>query len=358
MSSNKLPIQYKLDGVQFNPRDRIATGGEAVIYRGMHNGHPVAVREIVPISRSEVPREQIHSQVLREVITQWQADHPNLLRIRGVFMEGDTPLIVLPYLHGGSPMQVLGKTGDSQKLSSMLQGIVSGLKHLHHHQPPIIHGDIHPDNFMLDENGVIVLGDFGLSRIRHAQNRTHTVDRSGGKDRYIAPELYAYQAQGRATEASDTYSLAMTFLALATLEQPFSDIEFGRTAASAAKCGMRPAKPSKTQLLSGRQIDRLWPLFEKMWSRLPADRPSIAQVECELNTFVVPAFQREPFIRYSTNCRPDMTTFQGESFRGRVMSTAGVRLAGKLDGPGAGNPQPTADDMPMVQYPSTLSTSP
>jgi serine/threonine protein kinase len=299
VTSNKLPAQYKIDGVQFNPRDRIATGGEAIIYRGTHDGKPVAVREIFD---SEVSREEILSQVRREVIAQWQVDHPNLLRIKGVFMDGDTPLIVLPYLRGGNPMQVLTKTGDSRKLLFMFQGVISGLKHLHlHQQPPIIHGDIHPDNIMLDERGNIVLGDFGLSRIRHAQNRTHTIDRSGGKRRYLAPELYADLPQGRTTEASDVYSLAMTFLALATLEQPFSDVK-GHAVASAAGCGNRPAKPSKTPLLTSGQIDRLWPLLEKMWSHLPADRPSIAQVECELNTCVAPLFQRGPLAFTLSNC--------------------------------------------------------
>lgn len=78
------------------------------------------------------------------------------------------PLIVLPFLGGGNAMHAL-KTYASQntgaqarrKLSSMVRGVLdyprpsfdpcgqfqgaaSGLRHLHHHKPPIIHGDIHP----------------------------------------------------------------------------------------------------------------------------------------------------------------------------------------------------------------------
>ena len=172
------------------------------------------------------------------------------------------------------------------------QGVVNGLKHLHHHKPPIIHGDLHPDNLLLDDNGMIYLTDFGLSRIKHEKSRSQTYFRAGGKLRYAAPELEMGSARSRTTEASDIYSLAMTFSALVSLEHPFPDIEDSHDAASAARRGKRPGKPTETKLLNGRQIECLWLLLEKMWQQEPGSRSTVLQVEDELKAFITAVLHR------------------------------------------------------------------
>ena len=183
--SNNFPAQYKIDGIQLRQRDRMTAGKGALTPHGTHNGYPVVVQEIV--ARSGVSRREIYSQL----VIQWQADHPNLLRVKGVFMDGNTPLIVLPYLPGGNPMQILRDARDPQKLLFMFRGVISGVKHLHHHQrPPIIHGNIHTDNLVLDESGNVVLGQFSLSRVKYPKGPTRTTRRLGNNLHYIAPELY------------------------------------------------------------------------------------------------------------------------------------------------------------------------
>ena len=292
-----------MDGVEFNPRDRAYAGGEAVLYRGTHENQDVLLRDLCPMfDCPRVSREELDSRARREVIIQWQADHKNLLRVKGVHMDGDTPLIVLPHHEGGKVMDVLKKKGNPQLLLSILQGAISGVKHLHHQQPSMIHGDLHPENLVLDKDGNVVIIDFGLARIRHEQSRTHTTPRYGGIARYLAPELHTNPRPSpdrpppnRPTECSDVYALAMTFFALAFLEQPFSGLRFDPDPTSPPCRGRRPEKPSKARLLNNAQIDSLWSLLEKMWSHRPEDRPDIADVEIELNTVVAPYFQRETF---------------------------------------------------------------
>jgi serine/threonine protein kinase len=206
------------------------------------------------------------------------------------------------------------------------QGAVSGLKHLHNHDPPIIHGDIHPDNLLLDDNGVIFLTDFGLCRIKHEQSR-QTNAHTCGKLRYAAPELEMGVARSRTNQASDIYSLAMTFFALASIDHPFSDIEVAHEAASAARRGQRPSKPEEMRLLNARQTECFWPLLEKMWSQEPDNRLSVVQVEYELRTSITPILQRE-------------------TFRERVMSTAGARPIKKIDQPKMANPNMKVDSKP------------
>jgi len=42
--------------------------------------------------------------------------------------------------------------------------ITSALLYLHHHEPPIAHRDLGPDNVLLDNNLTSKLGDVGLAR--------------------------------------------------------------------------------------------------------------------------------------------------------------------------------------------------
>jgi len=144
----------------------------------------------------------------------------------------------------------------------------------------------------LDDDGTIQLTDFGYSRIRHHERRSLSCARTGGKWRYAAPELANDGEQGWTTEASDIYSLALTYLELATLERPFPDKnDCGVT--SMVQRGGRPAKPLKTRLLNEEQTARLWSLLEEMWDHDPTRRPAIAHVECMLKTSMSPSFPRK-----------------------------------------------------------------
>ncbi|KAF8340585.1 kinase-like domain-containing protein [Cantharellus anzutake] len=42
--------------------------------------------------------------------------------------------------------------------------MANGLHYLHSHEPPIIHGDLKPENVLISDQGEAQLCDFGLSR--------------------------------------------------------------------------------------------------------------------------------------------------------------------------------------------------
>ncbi len=74
---------------------------------------------------------------------------------------------------------------------------------MHELSPPIIHGDVTPDNVMMDKSGSIKLMDFDASQ-ELTRNKTNTVV---GKHAYMSPE----QFKGELTESSDIYSLVVLF---------------------------------------------------------------------------------------------------------------------------------------------------
>ncbi|KAF8312069.1 kinase-like protein, partial [Clavulina sp. PMI_390] len=212
----------------------------------------------------------------REAITHAQLSHPNILPFLGVFQEhaDSPPVMVLPFLERGSLQDILIdqrlSTSDFQRIAL---GITEGVAYLHSRQPPIVHGDLHPGNVLLDNFGNPCLCDFGLSRIRHEVTRTGTLLMEGGRLRFLAPELFtAYTETFRTSMATDVFSLAMTFLNIWSGKPPFCEVTMDKKVASKLKKGKRPARPAMSLGLVPAAESALWTLLNEMWAQEPTAR--------------------------------------------------------------------------------------
>ena len=67
----------------------------------------------------------------------------------------------------------------------------------HTHVKRIVHRDIKPENVFIDNNGHIVLGDFGLARKLNAKEDTISYDDMFGTPAYTPPEVFTGQPFGR-----------------------------------------------------------------------------------------------------------------------------------------------------------------
>jgi serine/threonine-protein kinase len=97
-------------------------------------------------------------------------------------------------------------------VARVLRGALAGLAALH--DAGIVHGDVKPENVLLDAEGRVLLTDFGTARASVAsQTLVHaTAADAGGTLLYMAPE----QALGkRPSPASDLYALGAVAYELA-----------------------------------------------------------------------------------------------------------------------------------------------
>jgi serine/threonine protein kinase len=153
----------------------------------------------------------------REAKTAAKLDHPNIIPIHRVEREAGLVYIVMKYVSGQSLEELLDQGPLSIQLTRhILREAALALGHAHRRH--IVHRDVKPANIMLDDDGRVVLTDFGISKA--VQGTTHLTGTGIiiGTPQYMAPE----QAKGREVDGrTDQYALAMVGYRALTGELPF-----------------------------------------------------------------------------------------------------------------------------------------
>ncbi|KAF8285314.1 kinase-like protein [Clavulina sp. PMI_390] len=250
--------------------------------------------------------------VHREAITHSQLHHPNVLPFLGVFYETahSPPVTIVPLVDRGSLQDLTRRheLTDAASLHNILKGATLGIEYLHSRNPPVIHGDIHPGNIMVDDNGQAYLCDFGLSRIQHEVTRTRTTIQEGGKLRFLAPELSTSAAERfRTTSASDIFSLAMTFLATWSGRKPFEEVWNEWEVVSRIVQGQRPKRPAHfSVVLHPNSKAAFWTLLENMWVQDAASRPPSSYVLENLQCVIPNNSERHQLMEAPENIAPNL----------------------------------------------------
>src|SRR6059036_1043803 len=194
----RLPDRYRVTR-------RIAAGGMATVYACQDQvlGRLVAVKVLAPHVAADsdaAARFQREARAAARV-----SDHPHVVTIYDIGAHEGTAFIVMEYLPGGTLNDRL-RSGEPIPRATAVRWLDEAASALDHaHRAGIVHRDVKPANLLLDANGRLAVGDFGIARMATDSGVTS----SGtvlGTAAYISPE----QALGKAaTSASDRYALAV-----------------------------------------------------------------------------------------------------------------------------------------------------
>jgi|GEM_PF-5288157 len=178
--------------------------------------------------------EKIKDAFRHEFLLMNDFSHSNLLKPN--YLDFDistgTPYMVMKLYRKGSADKIINQdeTAIEEKAAArFLKDAASALNIIHNHSRKIIHQDIKPDNFLIDDDGKFVLSDFGVSiRKRETsiieQNDSFTSTTSSftaGQQEYVAPERY----KGAPPHSSqDIFSLGVTLYEIFTGVLPFQSV--------------------------------------------------------------------------------------------------------------------------------------
>ncbi|HWS84046.1 MAG TPA: protein kinase [Ktedonobacteraceae bacterium] len=144
--------------------------------------------------------------------------HPHLVPILDMGIEQDQPFVVQQYLPNGSLRSRLKKLSPHHlelgEALSIVSQVGSALAYAHEHN--IVHGNLQPENILLDGSGQAVLTDFNLINKNDAIIRDQTTKEYAFC--YLAPEQFA----GTCNAKSDQYALGCLAYELMTGHVPFA----------------------------------------------------------------------------------------------------------------------------------------
>eukprot|EP00033_Pygsuia_biforma_P001612 GCRY01001814.1.p1 GENE.GCRY01001814.1~~GCRY01001814.1.p1 ORF type:complete len:368 (-),score=36.94 GCRY01001814.1:608-1711(-) len=144
------------------------------------------------IARNQVQHTKAERCILQAI------KHPFIVGLEYAFQTGDKLYMVMDYINGGELFFHLKKEGrfSEERVRFYVAEITLALGHLH--KNGIIYRDLKPENILLDNNGHVVLTDFGLSKdLQSMDGNTHTFC---GTPEYLAPEVLKATGHGKAVD--------------------------------------------------------------------------------------------------------------------------------------------------------------
>lgn len=203
--------RYRIDSL-------IGKGGMAIVYRAedLRTHRIVAIkvlREEYSADEEFLRRFDREAEVYAKT-----SSHPNIVNMLDLGADGNVHYLVMEYVSGKTLKEIIkehGKLRPELAVHLTLQ-ILAALGHAH--QQHVIHRDIKPQNMLLDENGRIKVGDFGIAKMTDSATMTIADGNVMGSVHYFSPE----QAKGLPVSAtSDLYSVGVMFYEMLTGHVPF-----------------------------------------------------------------------------------------------------------------------------------------
>ncbi len=202
---------------EYEIQGEIGRGGMAVVYLAHDVGlnRKVAVKVMSPALTLMV--DGIQERFKREAQTAAALSHPHIIPVYAVREAHDLVFFVMKYIVGRSLESVIKEVGPmpipvTQTILNQAGGALA-----HAHKRGIVHRDVKPGNIMLDEDGWVIVADFGIAKVAEAEALTMT---GGvvGTPAYMSPEQCS---GGELTGAADQYSLGIVAYEMLAGRKPF-----------------------------------------------------------------------------------------------------------------------------------------
>lgn len=199
---------------------RLGRGGMAEVYKAYQPGLDRYVG-IKVLHAHLVDDKDFIGRFEREALAVAKLRHANIVQAVDFDREGDMYFMAMEFIDGPTlkdeikARKAAGKPYNLKEVARIFTALCSAIDYAH--ARGMVHRDLKPANVMINQEGQVVLTDFGIARIIGATQYTQTGALSG-TPAYMSPE----QGQGERGDArSDIYSLGVMLYELVTGVVPF-----------------------------------------------------------------------------------------------------------------------------------------
>ncbi|SRR5579883_1148616 len=200
---------------------KLGIGGLAQVYLGENILIPQMIKAIKVFSHLSTDAAAFK----REAQTLAALHHPHMIQIvdYGISAQG-IPYLVMPYQSNGNVRQEYpsGLALGLKIVVDFIKQLADALTYAHTRVPPIIHGNLKPQNILIAQNNELLLSDFGSVMRLQSEPLNQVFPQSLVALVYAAPEQFpSLDRPGHASAATDQYALGVLAYELLTSEWPF-----------------------------------------------------------------------------------------------------------------------------------------
>jgi serine/threonine-protein kinase len=260
-------------GASYRLTELLGTGATGEVWRVDHTA--TGERFAAKLLRAELAADpEIVERFVRERSVLLALQHPSIVRVRDLVVEGDRLAIVMDLVGGGSARDLLAtsRTLAPRDALTITAETLDALAAAH--ERDVTHRDVKPDNVLLAEpwvpgaTGDVRVTDFGIASVVAERDRKTT----GllGTPQYMAPESISH---GRSGPAADVYGAGVMLYELLAGRTPFA----GTGTDFAVAYRHVTSNPPRLDV-----PDALWAVLERLLAKDPAARPSASDAAATL----------------------------------------------------------------------------
>jgi len=160
-----------------------------------------------------------------------------------------------------------------KKIIRHFYSLVCGIGYLHSKR--IYHGDIKPDNLLLDSQKSLKVADIGIARHFEEDESLQTLSKKRGVYNYLAPEIFADNVKNDSLPKADVWSIGVVILELCVAD-------FRILNGSAPRDEIQTKINGYFQTLETKYPSSLLCLLKRLLSLDPKERPEIEEIKSEL----------------------------------------------------------------------------
>ncbi len=194
---------------------------------GVYTAHHIFLDKKIflkTLDTSLVSDQAVPGRFKREAKILANLDHPNIIKVLDFGMSGKIFYISFEYFPGENLRGLINnKDVDDEYRKKLTKQILAGL--IHAHGRNIIHRDIKPENILINDEGKLKLGDFGLALDMGDSMLTHK-ESIVGTPCYMSPEQIKGEELGPGT---DLFSTGIVLLEFFTGKNPFLGRDVGES---------------------------------------------------------------------------------------------------------------------------------